>query len=111
MEKSPIINIVGICCRKEDETRFNKWYNETHVPMLLKFKGMKGASRHKIISESADYPTYLAVYHFDSMEDYEAFLKSPERAAAQEEMRSTWPGGLDIKLRLQYELIKRWEQT
>ena len=108
MENSPVIHIVGTQCRPEDEARFNKWYNEVHIPMLLKFKGLKGAARYKITSDSGEYPTYLAIYQYESQQAYEASRHSPELAAALEEMKGSWPGGLDTKWRVQYQLIKNW---
>src|SRR5947207_3272062 len=36
MTSEPLIWIVGIQCRTEDEAKFNTWYDDVHVPMLLK---------------------------------------------------------------------------
>ena len=47
MGSNAIINIVATECRPEEEERFNKWYNEVHVPMLFKYKGMKRVTRCK----------------------------------------------------------------
>jgi uncharacterized protein (TIGR02118 family) len=108
MKDKPVMHIVGTRCRSEDEARFNKWYDEVHIPMLLKFKGLKGVARYKITSESDEYPTYLATYQYENRQVYEESRKSPELAAALEELQGSWPGGLDIKWRVQYELIKEW---
>ena len=108
MENRPILHIVGTQCRPEDEARFNEWYNEVHIPMLLKFRGLKGAARYKIVYESNEYPTYLAIYHYENRQAYEESRSSPELAAAREELQVSWPNGLDSKWRVQYELIKEW---
>ncbi len=108
MAKRPIINIITTQCQPADEARFNKWYNETHIPMLRKFKGVKGVARYKIINDKAEKPQYIAVYHFDSLKDFEDFGKSPELAAAIAEMKESWPQGIEIVGRVQHELIQQW---
>ena len=111
METKPVINIVGTRCRPEDEEKFNKWYEEVHVPLLLRFKGLKAVTRYKITSEAEEYPKYLAIYKFDSQEAFQAYETSPELAAAREEMRETWKErGYEIKWRVQYESMKTWER-
>ena len=40
MAKARYLNIVGTECVAKDEAKFNKWYNEVHIPMLLKYKGL-----------------------------------------------------------------------
>ena len=48
MADKPVINIVGTRCQPDDDAKFNKWYNEVHIPMLLKCKELKGVTRYKI---------------------------------------------------------------
>ena len=112
METKPIIHIVGTRCRPEDEEKFNKWYDEIHIPLVLKFKGVKEVARYKIINESEKYPTYLAIYKFESQNAYEAYLTSPERAALLKESDETWEkgAGFEIKWRVQYEILKTWKR-
>jgi len=111
MATTPIINIIATHCRPEVEEKFNRWYDEIHIPLLLKFKGIKEVTRYKIINETEEYPTYLTVYEFESQKAYEAFTTSPEYAAARKEMSETWKeGGFEIKWRVQYEPIKTWKR-
>jgi hypothetical protein len=70
MAESTLINIVATRCKSEEEARFNRWYDETHIPMLMKFKGMKAAARYRVASDNPDYPTYLAIYQFESEEAF-----------------------------------------
>jgi len=110
METRPIINIIATQCQPEDEEKFNRWYDEIHIPLLLKFKGIKGVTRYKIINETEEYPTYLTIYEFESQKAYEAYETSPELAAAREEMTETWKEGkFEIKWRVQYEPIRTWK--
>jgi len=111
MATTPIISIIATQCRPEVEEKFNSWYDEIHIPLLLKFKGIKAVTRYKIINETEEYPTYLTVYEFESQKSYEAYTNSPELAAAREEMSETWKeGDFEIKWRVQYESIKTWKR-
>ena len=111
MGKASILNIVATDCPAENDAKFNKWYNEVHIPLLFKFRGIKRVSRYKLMSENKDTPKYLAFYEYESKEDLEANPRSPEFAAAMQEMQETWKdGGFDIKWAASYEPIKTWER-
>ncbi len=109
MLEIPVINVVGSRCRPEEEAKFNKWYDEVHIPMLMKFKNMLAVARFKILKENPDYPTYLAIYQFLNKESYEAYEKSPELAKALAETKVSWPNGLDRMWRVQYEHLRDWQ--
>jgi uncharacterized protein (TIGR02118 family) len=106
MAKKPLINVVTTQCPPQDEAKFNKWYNEVHIPMLMKYKGVKAVARYKVVDSKV--PQFIAIYHFDSQQDFEAFGKSPEFKAAIEEMGQSWPKGIEFTSRQQSELIKQW---
>ena len=112
METKPLLSVVGVECAPEAEEKFNKWYTETHVPMILKSKWCDGATRYKrvpITKEEA--PTYLAIYEFKNRQAFEAHSSSPELAAAIEEMKETWPDkGFELKWRGIYEPLKTWRK-
>ena len=111
MGDKSILFIVGTQCQPEVEEKFNTWYNEIHIPMLLKFKGIKEATRYKIIDKTEAYPKYLAIYKFESQNAFEAFETSPELAAVREDMRETWKEGEnEIKWRVHYEPLKTWKR-
>jgi len=101
-----ILNIVATECTG-DEVKFNKWYNEVHLPLILKYNGVKKASRYKRLGENKENPTYLALYEFESKEALDAMHDSPEFKAAMEEMDETWKdGGIDLQWIVPYEHIK-----
>ena len=111
MGTKPIINIVATKCPPEAEEKFNRWYNEVHIPLLLKFKGLKEVSRYKIIKELEKSPRYLAIYQFEEQKDYEAFENSPQMAAAREELKESWKDdGFEIEWRAEYATIKTWQR-
>ena len=50
MEGKSVVYIVGICCKPEQEAKFNKWYDEVYIPMLFKYAGMAEVRRWKLAS-------------------------------------------------------------
>jgi len=110
MAKPKFLSIVTTECSPELEARFNKWYNEVHIPMLMKCKGLKKTTRYKITEENAVKPRYIAIYEYDSKEALAAVSGSPEFKAAIEEMQTSWKdGGFEIKGATTCEPIKTWE--
>jgi len=106
-----VINMVTTECKPEVEEKFNKWYNEVHVPLLSKYKGMKKVTRYKILNKTDEFPTYLCIYEFDSPAEYQGYSNSQELADARAEMNETWKeGGWEIKWRVQYEEMKTWQK-
>jgi uncharacterized protein (TIGR02118 family) len=111
MAKARLLNIVATECPPKNDAKFNKWYDEVHIPMLFKFKGMKKVTRYRIMEDIKEKARYLAVYEFDTKEALEAYAKSPEFKAAIDEMNATWKGDMfEIKWADNYEPIKTWER-
>ena len=111
MPNLAVISIVATECSAELEDKFNEWYNEVHIPMLLKYNGLKKSSRYRLTGESQGQAKYVAFYEFNSVQDQTNFTESPEFAAAIQEMQETWKdGGIEIKWKADYNLIKSWEK-
>ena len=108
MADRPVINIVGTTCTPADEEKFNKWYNEVHIPMILKSKKVQAVARYKVTGETSDRPRYIAIYKFASRKDLEDMEKGPEFGDAIKEMRETWGQKIEVSSRVIYELIKEW---
>ncbi len=110
MAKERIINIVATECPHALEEKFNKWYNEVHIPMLMKFKGIKKVTRYKVMDDDKAKGNYVAVYEYDSKEDLAALNNTPEFKAAIEEMNDTQSKGLKfgIKWGMACEPLKTW---
>ncbi|OGN94562.1 MAG: hypothetical protein A2Y89_04200 [Chloroflexi bacterium RBG_13_51_18] len=110
MAKPRVLNIVATECAPKNDSKFNKWYNEVHIPLLMKYKGIKKVTRYKILDEKTDKPRYIAIYEFDTKEDLNALNTSAEFKAAIEEMQGTWKGDMfDIKWAVSCEPLKTWE--
>jgi uncharacterized protein (TIGR02118 family) len=108
MAEKQVIFIVGTRCQPKDDAKFNKWYNEVHIPMLMKSGYIKRVARYKAIGKPGDAPGYLAIYQFASMQDFKAHETSPARDAAIKEMGESWGNQVELTSRVQYELLKEW---
>lgn len=112
MPESRTVYVVGTDCPPDQEERFNRWYDETHIPLLMKSNLLRAVTRYRLApSATGDYPRYLAVYEFDNVQDFEAWRSSDEMKAAREEMSGTWgSNGFDIRWRIPYEPIMTWRR-
>ena len=60
---------------KEQEAAFNKWYDEEHVPQVLRYNGAISGRRYKRIMGEDKYD-YMALYEFKSEEVFKQFQAS-----------------------------------
>ena len=110
MAKARVLNIVATECVTKNDEKFNEWYNEVHIPLLMKYKGIKKVTRYKILDEKATKPRYIAIYEFDTKYDLNGLPASPAFKAAIEEMQETWKDEkVDIKWAVSCEPLKTWE--
>jgi hypothetical protein len=110
VQKQEIINIVITQAPAREDEKFNQWYNEVHVPLLLKYRKLTSVTRYKVLGESSQPDQYVAIYRFKNKSDFEAFVNGPERAAALKEMEQTWGNKLKITSVVPCESIKDWQQ-
>jgi antibiotic biosynthesis monooxygenase (ABM) superfamily enzyme len=114
MTKGPILYIVATETTPDKEEKFNKWYDEVHVPMLLGYRGIKNATRYKIINdmgENKGQATYLAFYEFENEEAFDGYIKSPALASALNDTDKTWKDGGFFKIwRAAYQPIQSWKR-
>jgi len=124
MEAKSILHVVGVECSPEMDAEFNIWYDETHIPYLLKLKILTRVSRYKMVGAARtgayeaggvmdtgkEYPRYLTIYEFGSLEDFKRYDTSPELTAGREDVIREMKE-VDGKMvwRVQYELMKTWE--
>jgi len=111
MEAKSIIHVVGTKCPPETEAKFNTWYNETHVPHLLKFKKLKRVTRYKNLHPAGEYPEFLTIYEFDNRQGFEEYHDSPERTGSRESwLKIQEETGASLKWEVQFEAIKTWQR-
>ncbi len=57
------------------EAAFNKWYDEEHVPQVLRYNGAVSGRRYKRIMGEDKYD-YMAIYEFKDEATFAAFQAS-----------------------------------
>jgi hypothetical protein len=75
----------------ERTDEYNDWYDNVHLPDLLKVKGVVGASRYRVApaqqgGAAIEGPQYLAIYEVD-IEDPQDFFDDMMRAVTDGSMR------------------------
>jgi len=111
-----LIWIVGIQCKAEVEAKFNAWYDEIHVPMLLKGHHVKKVTRFKLANETYQVgtttqacPNYLTIYEFENRDQFDSWMKSPVRAEAGDDKTKTWSENpYEVRWATRYDLINSW---
>lgn len=74
MENKHILLIVQTDVTPEMEEEFNRWYDEEHIPQLLKVPGVIMARRGL---NTGDGPKYIAIYEYINIEvQYTAAYKN-----------------------------------
>jgi len=67
--------VVRATITKDREAAFNKWYNEEHLPQVLRYNGAISGRRYRKVAGEDKYD-YMAVYELASEEILQQFLKS-----------------------------------
>ena len=67
--------VVRATIAKDREAAFNKWYNEEHLPQVLRYNGAVSGRRYRKVAGEDKYE-YMAVYEFASEAVLQQFLKS-----------------------------------
>ena len=109
-DKKPYLWLVWTRCAPELDAEFNKWYDQVHIPMLVKGGHILSVKRFKLSSEvESQQPPYLAVYEFKDVAAFKSWQSSDVLAEARKEMKATWGGrDMEIKSRAFYAPVSQW---
>lgn len=113
MVNKPTIYLAGIQCSPGLDDKFNKWYNETHIPLLFKSEHLMSVTRYKLVPviEGQNNPMYLTTYDFKDKKGVEAWFASPLMADAVADTQKTWAGeGFNAPWQAVYEPFKTWRK-
>jgi heme-degrading monooxygenase HmoA len=112
MDRQRVILVVGTNPPPGKEAEFNIWYDNVHIPMLLKAPGMVRATRYQLVGEEDENPEYLAIYELEDEAGMAKFAQSPEAAAAHKQRREQWAGGPDFSIswRANYQVLSEHEK-
>jgi uncharacterized protein (TIGR02118 family) len=107
MENKPVIRVIAIKVDPEFDKQFRDWYIETHIPMLMKYPGLKEATQCDLIDPDGSSPGFLALLEFESEEAFADYENSPELADALKDSASRWSNRhREVKMRLNYRVEK-----
>ena len=103
------IHLVEVDCKPEVRAKYNKWYNEVHIPMILKYDGMLQTTRYELLSGPPGQAKYLTIYEFKDQAAMEAFPNSTEYTAVDNELKNTWKGKeFEVRMAAKFEMIGTW---
>ena len=116
MNEKSLIWMVGIQCRTEVEAEFNAWYDDIHVPMLLKGDHVKKVTRFKLADKTYHVgtttevcPDYLTIYEFENQDQFDSWMNGQARAEAGEDKEKIWSENpYEVKWATRYDLINSW---
>lgn len=85
-KKKKFLRVVMMDVDPEYEEEFNRWYNEEHLPQLVKVPGALSGRRYKVVPFLEEYgkkgfgriPKYMTIYEHESIDipNTEAFKKA-----------------------------------
>jgi len=119
--ETSIINVVGTRPIPEVEEEYNKWYDEVHIPMVLKHPNVISVRRHQIVTKgdlpphschkhNVNYGKYLTIYRFANAESYGNYANSQVRAEVKEDTQRRWkPAQLSVIMRAPYMVCRTWQ--
>jgi len=81
--KSMLLMMVTV--RSEDKARFNDWYDNEHIPELLRIPGVRSAQR---LVDAHEPCNYLTLYELDDAEvvSSPAFVRWRDSSASSRQM-------------------------
>jgi hypothetical protein len=70
------------------EAEYNTWYNDQHIPDVLRVSGFTGAERFKLPPTEAEPIRYVALYYMNSTDPDAALAELTKRAGTPEMVMS-----------------------
>ena len=120
MENGELINIVGQSCRPDQEAKLTKWYEEVHIPGLLKFDGIKRvhccqrvvAGKTQYDTPEENYPQFVNIYEYKSPQAFAEYEKwRLESSPVGKDVNAMWANDPVRRIwRVQYKIVKVLER-
>jgi hypothetical protein len=123
MKTNSVVYVSGIqyTAGPEKRAKFDKWYEEEHIPIQLKARGMKKATYYKmnkpftapiIVCKAEDYPDIVLVYEFEDQKAFDEYWNGAVYNEVHQNVLKTWPEGRPFKIlwRVTYDNYKTFEK-
>jgi hypothetical protein len=104
-----IVLIESNCADPSRDQEFNEWYNNTHLPDLLKLPGVLQAQRYKNDNPAEGQSMYLAIYNLE-VDDIEAALAGADEYAKGLAEQGRMSDLLQITRIVHYQLLHTQEK-
>jgi hypothetical protein len=95
--------VVKATITADRESEFNRWYDDEHVPDVLRFNGAVSARRYRALL-GEDRWQYMAVYEFRDAATLQRFLESEHFKHLVSEYDARF-GGVSERSRFAYEQV------
>jgi antibiotic biosynthesis monooxygenase (ABM) superfamily enzyme len=106
MDSNRVIFVMGTDISPDKEEKYNEWYDNTHLAMVLKCPGMLQARRYQIVKQSPNCPKYITIYDLANEASIDASNSSAEMSAVREDKtRPFTSDDISVKWRAHYKLI------
>lgn len=92
-----MIRLLVLYGHPQDPAAFDRYYQEAHIPIAKKMKGLKKWTIGKVVGAPGSKPPpyyYVADLYMESREEFEALLASPEGQAAVADVPNYATGGV-----------------
>ena len=98
---SPVLLTVRATITPEMEREFNEWYDNHHVPDMVRLSGCRSGTRYRVVDGDGSHQ-YMALYEFDDLETLERFRSSEGQAWLISEYDKAF-GDASARVRTVYE--------
>jgi len=92
-----MVKLLVLYGQPHDPAAFDRYYDEVHIPLAKRMKGLKKWTIGKVLGTPAEKPApyyYVAELYMESREEFEALLASPEGQAAVADVPNYATGGV-----------------
>jgi phosphatidylethanolamine-binding protein (PEBP) family uncharacterized protein len=102
------LTIVGSDMRADSAVAVNKWYDSTHIPLLMQYPGLLKSVRYKNATAGAK-PGYFAFYDYKDSANWAGINASTPFDSANKELAAHWKNGeYTMDLAISYKKIQSW---
>jgi hypothetical protein len=122
VQNAPITHLEGYRMTAAEWEKYLQWFSDfgysVFMPLFLKLPGLVGYDWYKDTGlrfglheeEGWEYPPYLSIIYFETIEAFENYAKSPELAGFQKSIRGIVPRRLGYTCFVQYKLLGSWRK-
>jgi len=106
LRSAKVIWPVGMECTPGKEDDFNKWYDETHVPLFLQVPGVVAAARYQRAINRKEFPAFLNIYGLEDEASIGKLARGEGMEVSLKDARENITGlGLKVQWQAHYRQI------